>query len=349
MIGILILAVVCFAISAGLTMAVRAYALRNSILDVPNERSSHTTPTPRGGGAAIAVAALGGIGVAGLLGWMPTALAGGLFGGGVLVAGVGWVDDRGHVPPLLRAAVHAAAAAVVLWSIGGLPEIRLGEVTVSAGWAGTLFGLITIVWLTNLYNFMDGIDGMAAGEATSVALIGAVLLLVMGAPRMAAVSWIIAAAAAGFLVWNWPPARIFMGDVGSGLLGFLFGGMAIISEAEGALSSLVWALLLGVFVVDATATLIRRMAGGERWYSAHRQHAYQRAVRAGFSHREVSAAVLVLNLFLGAAAVVAVFRPEWQPLILAASYSLLVLVYVAVERVYPVQPETWPNAKGARS
>lgn len=348
MISSLVLAGTCFAISAGLTVAVRGFALRNSILDVPNERSSHTTPTPRGGGGAIAVAALGGIGVAGLLGWIPAVLAAGFFGGGLLVAAVGWVDDQDHVPAPLRAAVHTAAAGVVLWSIRGLPEVRLGELTFDFGWGGSLLGLISIVWLTNLYNFMDGIDGLAASEATSVAVIAAILLSLTGAPGLAAVSWIIAAAAAGFLLWNWPPARIFMGDVGSGLLGFLFGAMAVASEAGGALPAVVWALLLGVFVVDATATLLRRMIRRERWSSAHREHAYQRSVRAGFTHGQVSTAVLVLNLFLGLAAGVAVARPRWQPLILAVSYCLLLLLYYVVERAHPMGLETQTTASASR-
>jgi Fuc2NAc and GlcNAc transferase len=339
MISSVALAGVCFAVSAGLTVAVRAFALRNSILDLPNERSSHTTPTPRGGGAAIAVAALGGIGVAGFLGWVPAALAAGVVAGGCLVAGVGWIDDRGHVAVPLRALVHATAAALVLWSIGGLPQIRFGEVAVDLGWVGTLLGVIGIVWLTNLYNFMDGIDGIAAGEATFVAIIGALLLSATGALGLAAVSWIIAGAAGGFLLWNWPPARIFMGDVGSGLLGFLFGALAVASEAAGAVSSLVWAILLGVFIVDATATLTRRIARRERWYDAHRQHAYQRAVRAGYSHGQVAGAVVVFNLLLGGAAMVSLGHPAWQPILVIAAYLALLLLYAAVERASPMRSE----------
>ncbi len=227
----------------------------------------------------------------------------------------------------------------MLWSLGGLSDIRLGESTLNAGSIGTLLGIVGIVWLTNLYNFMDGIDGVAAGEAASVAVFAGALLWATGAKGLAATAWIIAAAAAGFLLWNWSPARIFMGDVGSGFLGFLFGALAVASEATGALPGIIWLLLLGVFIVDATATLLRRMVLGHCWYCAHRQHAYQRAVQAGLSHRQVSGFVLALNLFLGGAAVIAVLWTEGQPLILLISYCVLLLLYAAVERVNPMTTE----------
>ena len=335
MMGNLVLFSACFALSAGITRAVETFALRSAMLDVPNKRSSHTEPTPRGGGLAIAVAALAGIGAAALLRWVSPELALGLAAGGLLVAGIGWLDDRGHVPAPLRAGVHAVAAALALWGIGGLPEIRVGGWVVAAGWAGSVFGVIVIVWLTNLYNFMDGIDGIAAGEAVSVGIIASLLLWATGQSGLAAIPLVIAAGAGGFLPWNWDPARIFMGDVGSGLIGFLFGAVALASEASDAVPGLLWALLLGVFVADTTVTLVRRIARGDQWYAAHRQHAYQRAVRAGLSHGRVTAAVLVLNVLLGVAALIGVWRPGWQPIIVVAAYAALLLIYGAVERVYP--------------
>lgn len=339
-VSLAVLCFLCFLCSAALTRSVRGYSIRNAILDVPNERSSHSRATPRGGGVAIAAASLSGIGAAGLGGWIDSSLMLALSGGGGLVALVGWLDDRGHIPAPIRMGAHFAAAGWALWMLGGLPDVRLGEAEIAVGWTGTLAAAVGIVWLTNLYNFMDGIDGIAAGEAVSVGSVAGTLLLIMGHGGMAAVAWVIAAAAGGFLVWNWAPAKIFMGDVGSGLLGFLFGTVAIASEGAGAVPLLVWVLLLGTFVMDATATLLRRVVRGERWYSAHCKHAYQRIARAGFSHARVTSGVLLLNAGLGGAALVAVLVPGSLIPVFLAAFTGLGGVYLAVERLHPMETDT---------
>ncbi|MGH7525792.1 MAG: MraY family glycosyltransferase [Gemmatimonadales bacterium] len=288
------------AASWALTGWVRRYALRKSMVDLPNPRGSHSVPTPRGGGLAIAITALGGVALAGALGWVPRPTAIALVGGGVLVAGVGWVDDRKDVSRSVRLTVHFVAAGWALWWLRGLPALETGFGSVSLGLAGSAIALLGIAWATNCYNFMDGIDGLAGGEGVSVGLLGSLLLVAGGHADLAMVPLLIAAASAGFLVWNWPPARIFMGDVGSGLLGFLFGTLAVASERSGALPVLAWIVLLGVFGFDATATLLRRVLRGEVWYQAHRSHAYQRAVQSGWSHAQVTKTVLLLNLGLAA-------------------------------------------------
>ena len=315
---------VIFVVTCGLTGAVRRYALRRGILDVPNARRSHTLPTPRGGGLAVVVVFLTSIIFSALRGIISKELAWAICGGGLLVAGIGWLDDRRGLPPLPRAVVQGLAALWALGWLGGLPSLDLGVTRLFLGPVGFLPGLLGIVWCINLYNFMDGIDGLAGVEAVTVAGTAALLLAgrkaglfpVAGATGTAAeaagialVGALLVPAAAGFLVWNWPPAKIFMGDVGSGFLGFTFGTLAVASENSGALPLQVWVLLLGVFVVDATATLLRRIRRGERWTEAHRTHAYQLAVQARWTHKQATLAVLGINLLLGLAAAVACLWP----------------------------------------
>lgn len=294
--GILLLTV-CVA-SLVLTGLVRAYALRRALLDIPNERSSHTVPTPRGGGLAFTGVFLLTVALLGVWSLLDGAVAAALVGGGLAVAAVGWVDDHRPVPAAWRALVHAAAAGWALFWLGGLPVLQAGGGRIVLGEWGTVLALLGIVWLTNLYNFMDGIDGLAGVEAVTTGGGAALLLWAAGQWGLALASAVVAASALGFLVWNWPPARIFMGDVGSGLLGYTFAVLAVAGEHSGGLPIFVWVILLAVFVGDATYTLFKRIANGERWYTAHRGHAYQRAVQVGMAHRKVTLTVLVLNVLV---------------------------------------------------
>lgn len=294
-----------------LTAAVRRYAMR-ALMDVPNARSSHSTATPRGGGLAIAAAFL--LAVAGLaaVDMLAGPLAAAFIGGGTLVMLIGWIDDHRHVPARWRLAVHIAAGAWAVYWLGGYSKAALGSYTLQLGWAGEVLALLGIVWLINLYNFMDGIDGLAAGEAVTVALVAAGLLWWAGAPGLALVAMVLAAACGGFLWWNWSPAKIFMGDVGSGFLGYCFAVLMLASEKAGAVPVTVWVILLAVFVLDATYTLIGRVIRGESWYTAHRTHAYQRLTQSGFSHAKVTAGVMLVNLLLLAPlAWLVVLQPTW--------------------------------------
>jgi Fuc2NAc and GlcNAc transferase len=198
--------------------------------------------------------------------------------------------------------------------------------------------VVGIVWAVNLYNFMDGIDGLAAGEAVSVGAVAAVFLWLTGAPGLAALSLLLAAAAGGFLVWNWHPARIFMGDVGSGSLGYAFGVMTVASERAGAVPAAVWLLLLGVFFGDATLTVLRRLARGEPIFRAHRSHAYQRAPLAGLSHARVTSTVLLLNAVLALLAGAALLRPRLLLPAVGVAIAVLLVPYLRVERAVP-QPQ----------
>jgi len=280
-----------------LTGQVRRYAMTRRVLDVPNERSSHAVATPRGGGTAIVVAMLATLPIAALRGWLPWAHVWAVVGGGVLVAAIGFADDHRGLPRRWRLLGHVAAAIWVLAWIGGLPPLRVFGFAVDLGWYGHALAALYIVWLINLTNFMDGIDGIAATEAATVAACGA-LLLTLSVPG--ARQWIapvlLAAAAAGFLVWNWPPAKIFMGDSGSGFLGLALAALSLQAAWTAPALFWSWVILLGVFVVDATVTLLRRMLGGEPFYEAHRSHAYQHATLRNGAHKPVTLAVAAINL-----------------------------------------------------
>lgn len=331
----MVLGSTAFLASVGLAGLVRRYALARALLDIPNERSSHSAPTPRGGGLAIVVVVLVGLVALALAGWVGPRVAAALTGGGGMVAAVGWLDDRRGVSAAGRLTVHAAAAAWTVAWLRGLPDLTVGAGSVHLGPAGSLLAVLAIAWATNLYNFMDGIDGLAAAEAVIVGLV-ATLLLSTREPSLALVAILVLAAAAGFLFWNWPPARLFMGDVGSGFLGFLFGALAVASENARALPALLWLVLLGPFFVDATLTLLRRMVRGERWLTAHRSHAYQRAVQAGWSHGRVTGVVIGLSAVLGVLGSFAARDPALLGAVLAAACGILGALYVVIERWRPM-------------
>ena len=282
--------------SLGLTYSLRKYALARSLMDIPNARSSHSVPTPRGGGVAIVVSflvALAVVATTGGLEW-PASLA--LLGAGGLVALVGFLDDHGHIAARWRLIAHFVAAFWALGWLGGAPALLLFGMQFDLGWPGFALVAVYLVWLLNLYNFMDGIDGIASVEAICVCVGGALLYVLAGQPDLALLPLMLAAAVAGFLYWNFPPARIFMGDAGSGFLGIVLG---IMSTQAGWLDPALfwsWVILLGVFVVDATYTLVRRLLRGDKVYEAHRSHAYQYASRQIGRHLPVTLAVGAINL-----------------------------------------------------
>lgn len=294
--SMVILLVAVFLASWAMTWGVRRYALARSIMDIPNARSSHQIPTPRGGGVAIVLGFLGCLVAAVLAGGVESRSLVALLPAGAWIAVIGFIDDHRHIPARWRLLGHFLGAAWLIYWIGGLPPLSVPWGVLDLGIAGDLLALVFLVWLLNLYNFMDGIDGIASLEAISVCLAGAVCYGLVGAGSMIWLPLILAMATAGFLVWNFPPARIFMGDAGSGFLGLMLGGLAL--QAAWVAPQLLWSwlILLGVFVVDASFTLLHRLVRGERVYEAHRSHAYQRASRRYGSHLRVSLAVTGINL-----------------------------------------------------
>jgi Fuc2NAc and GlcNAc transferase len=326
-----------FVFSALLTGVVRRLALSRGLLDVPNARSSHEAPTPRGGGAAVVLSALIAWIALGLMGVIPTGIVAALSGGGMAIAAVGLLDDRSRLSPRHRLLVHFAAALWALVWLKGLAPVQVGEHVIVFGWAGYLLGVLGIVWTLNLFNFMDGIDGIAACEAIFVVCGGMLLARVSGGhPTQPAAGLVFVAACCGFLLWNWPPARIFMGDVGSGFLGYVIAVLAVIEAHESALALLVWLILGGVFFVDATVTLVRRLLRRERLHEAHRTHAYQWLSRRWGSHRRVTLTVLAVNvLWLLPLATLAAQSPAHAPLFVAAALVPLIMLAIAARAGAP--------------
>ena len=312
------------ALSLVITGQTRRSALARSLIDHPSDRGSHSEATPRGGGMGLVVAILFGTAWLGLGGTIDTELTWALTLGGAAVATIGWIDDHGHVKARWRALIHALAAAWALYQLGGLPVLDLGAGQLQLGVFGIPLALIAIVWLTNLYNFMDGIDGIAGTQAVFTAAAAGVLLFINGAPGTALLCLIVVAANIGFLYWNWPRARIFMGDIGSGFLGFYFAVLAIYGGNSQQLPTLLWALLLAPFIADASYTLLARILRREAWYQPHRQHAYQRLIQRGLSHRRVTVSCLLINLVLILPALwLANTRPATTPIAIIVVYLLL--------------------------
>lgn len=228
---------------------------------------------------------------------LPLNLFAALAGGGGAVAAIGFLDDRRSLSAWLRIVVHFAAA---FWAIGCLDSWSLPEsftASTSQALVRFLCQLLAIVWCLNLFNFMDGIDGIAASEAAVVGCSVVSLALATGIPLgNAPAAFACAMASGGFLLWNWPPARIFMGDVGSGYLGYVLAVLAVDGMPAASQVPWVWLILGGVFLVDASVTLARRILRGERVYEAHRSHAYQWLARRWHSHKRVTASVLAIDL-----------------------------------------------------
>ena len=258
------------------------------ILDHPNERSSHDSPTPRGGGLAVVPVAL--------LVWMMWSGAQFwvLLAGALALLVVSWADDRHHIPVSYRFALHGFAAAAAL-AVLPVPDMGIPVLAVKT------MAVVALVWFINLYNFMDGIDGITGVETVSIGAGIALVAALSGQGTEAMVpALILAGAALGFLIWNWHPAKIFLGDSGSVPLGLLLGGLLGWLAVRGQWSA---ALILPAYYwADATITLGRRALAGEKIWQAHRKHFYQRAVRGGYSHAQVSRIILTGNLGLAAAA-----------------------------------------------
>ncbi|TDT58931.1 Fuc2NAc and GlcNAc transferase [Enterobacter sp. AG5470] len=288
-----------FMVACFLTWLLRGYAIRNNVLDVPVHRSSHSIPTPRGGGVAIVIS----LAVFTAIGYFAHFISGdvslALIVPGLITAIIGFLDDHGHIDAKLRLVFHFVAAGAGLYFIGGFPTIVIAGYSINIPVVSTLFGLLFLVWMLNLYNFMDGINGIAGSEAVSFSLLS-LLVIVISHPTMPVQNLqvcllLLAGASFGFLVWNFPIARIFMGDAGSGFLGIIIGLIVLIASYVD--SSLFFAelILLGIFIIDATVTLLRRVARGQKPFEAHASHCYQILSRRYQSHTKVTTGVIVIN------------------------------------------------------
>lgn len=272
------------------------------LLSSPNKRSSHERPTASGGGLGIVLAST----VAGL--WLSSAQSQGVLTTILLAAAlafVGLIDDLRHLSIKLRLLIQVTICAVLIVTLGKVPQMSFGDFLLS-GWVMSMFVVLVGVWWINLFNFMDGIDGIAAAQAVFMLTMGAALITWENQDAMSSPIWsymlCVSGAALGFLALNWPPAKIFMGDTGSTWLGFMIFALALLTIHAGWLSYEVWLVLGAVFVTDASVALLTRVASGKPWYKAHRDHAYQHLARRwqgekNMGHRSVTLLVVAINMF----------------------------------------------------
>jgi len=312
-----------------LTWLVRRVAIRESIMDIPNSRSSHTVPTPRGGGVAVAIAWYGGLLFLFLNRYIdkPLFLA---FLSGIPLTLTGFADDLFSLKPGVRLLIQSLCAALALFFLGGLQYFLSFIPHSFALGLSTVLAWITIVWCINLFNFLDGIDGYIS---TEVIFIGLAVFLLSGDQA----ALLLAAATLGFLFWNWQRAKIFMGDVGSTLLGFTIAVFAVYHQNHSLLSVPVWLILTSVFWFDATLTLFRRIRNKEKLSLAHHKHAYQRIVQAGFSHQKTVLYSLGLNLAGLPFAGLAIKYNSFSWLFLLADLILLYGVVRIIDRKKPFE------------
>ncbi|HSN17269.1 MAG TPA: glycosyltransferase family 4 protein [Gammaproteobacteria bacterium] len=292
--------IMAFLVSTTLSGALSRYRGRFALLDKPNERSLHSKVTPRAGGLAIMAGLTAGMCLTWQLWWFEDM---GLAAAGLgLVAAVSFADDVRALPVWTRLPVHFAAAIMLVCFAGFDPPLRLLP---GLEWSGPLwllqaFCILLAVWSVNLYNFMDGMDGFAGGMAVfgfgTLALLG----YLAGSPAYAAMAVVVAAAAAGFLPFNFPPASLFMGDVGASSLGFLAAFFILLGERLRLFPLWIGLLVFSPFIVDATWTLVRRALKGRIPWKAHREHFYQRLVQSGWGHRRttLSSYLVMLNCSL---------------------------------------------------
>lgn len=275
--------IVLFFLSICITYIIRFYAKRKAILDIPNERSSHTLPTPRGGGLGIII-----LFILSLF-YFYDSIDIGLFYAllcVIPVAVISFVDDIFTLSSTLRVSVQSISAIGAIYLLGGVNHIDFLIFDLD-GWWLNILAFMTIIWLTNLYNFLDGIDGYASSQAV---MVGLGLFIFFQNP----LGLVIVSISLGFLMFNWHKASIFMGDVGSASLGFIFAVLIFYDTSSG--NILIWMILLSLFWIDASVTLVRRYINGEKITQAHRKHAYQRLVQSGWSHSLVVLSSILFNL-----------------------------------------------------
>ena len=277
-------------LSFSLTYLIKNYAIKKSLVAEVTDRSSHTTPTPHGGGIAIAITWFIGLSYLFFIDDIDSSLYLALMAG-LIISVVSYFDDLFELSAKLRLSVQALVALLGLYFLGGFESFNFGFFSIENQLITNIFAFFMIIWFINLYNFLDGIDGYAGSEAVFLAI--AAFILFGGSHFL-----VLAVSVLGFLVWNWHKAKIFMGDVGSTLLGYNVAIFTIYYANQESLNLWIWIILFGVFWFDATLTLFRRYRNGEKLSQAHKKHAYQRLNQSGWTHGRVVLFSILVNVVL---------------------------------------------------
>lgn len=296
MLGALLVLVLLLGAAIAGVAAYQQIAIRRRIVAVPNERTLHARIVPRGAGIVIVAISLGAVVVLFSGGALPVRWFLALFGGGLAIGAVGFIDDVVDLPASIKFGVQIVVAVWATACVAVPPEIDIGFAKVNLSWFGYAATAFAVLWMINLFNFMDGIDGMASSGTLLVCVGASVILEWRGGSQLVPVLLVMGVASVGFLVFNWPPARVFLGDVGSGYYGYMVAVFILITLAADQMSFWTWLILLGYFAGDTSTTLIIRMAKVDRWYGTHRGHAYQNLARVWQNHRRMTLLAIAINV-----------------------------------------------------
>ena len=315
-----------------MTYFIMRYAVKNKMTVIPNERSLHDIPTPKGGGIAIVLSWYIGISILFFEGIIERNLYFALMSG-ILLAIVSLIDDLKGLKPIIRLAVQFISAILAFYALNGLRPLIMPQININYNFIVYPIAIIGMVWFINLFNFMDGVDGFASMEAIIICAVFFVFTWSLSAI-------LLIACITGFLYWNWPKASIFMGDVGSTQLGFILVVFGIYYHNTFEFSILNWIMLTSPFWFDATLTLFRRWRNGEKLSEAHRKHVYQRIVQAGSSHQRVNFFLLLINVFI---IILIILYREFKILQIPLFILTLISFYILTRQVDKKIPFTKGN------
>ena len=315
-------------LSFALTYILKHYAIKRNVVDIPNARSSHTIPTPRGGGVAFVFTFL--------LFLLITYIDSSdrylliLFFSSLFIAVIGFIDDLIDLSAKIRLIAHFITATFIAIYFDGFPVLTIFDLTVELGVIGILLSTLFCVWMLNLYNFMDGINGIAGMEGVFVSLIMALFsFVILSNIELSVMFLALSGSCLGFLVWNFPYAKIFMGDAGSSFLGFTFASLILYSSNMHPELFWCWLILLGVFIVDSTYTLLTRIGLGCKPFEAHNTHCYQKIAKQCNSHIRAVLYIVTVNVFwLAPLALLSVLYPNYGAAIMFISYIPLILIAI---------------------
>jgi Fuc2NAc and GlcNAc transferase len=313
-----------------------SFAKHKGLLDTPNLRSSHKVPTPRGGGIVfiflweiVLIFFL-------VIDFIPKELFYYYFFPIMLIAIISFCDDNMKLSATLRFFIQTIAVTLAMLIIGKIPELNLGIILLRSHLLIFVLVLLFSLWSINLFNFMDGTDGLAAVQAIVIFLVGGLILNRFGAHDLSHVIWALMALLLGFLVWNWPKASIFMGDVGSATLGLIVILTATYAQKTDGVPFILWFMLYGAFLFDASITLVRRIIHKDKWYEAHNKHAYQRLHQSGLSHLQLLVGFIIVEFIISILTLLASYFLNLITIFVLLEFTMLCIIYLIIEKRLPM-------------